>query len=123
MVRFVLMLMGNRCALFRWLLLVSLVVTYGCAAETATPDEPSVDEASIDKASTSAELKALLKRAPKDERVLKKLAKTLAKEPDGLTESLSTLKSLYAAMPKALEDRDLQQIVVRAATTVRDPRR
>jgi hypothetical protein len=78
--------------------------------------EEAVDDEMIDKATTVAELEALRKRAPKSPRLLKKLARTQAAQASGLKDALITVRSLVAASPKAAEDKDILQIVTRAAS-------
>lgn len=86
------------------------------ASAAAPPPAPTLDEALIAKATTVAELRELEKQAPNDPRIQKKLARAYALTPDGLIDALIAAKRLFAADPKALADKEMLQIVMRAAT-------
>lgn len=85
--------------------------------------QSSVSDAEIDRASSVEELQALAKQAPKNTRLLKKLARAQATRPEGLDGALITVRTLFSNDDEALEDKELQQIVTRAASgqpTVQD---
>lgn len=88
----------------------------GPASALIAAPATTLDEALIAKATTVAELRALEKQAPTDPRIQKKLARAHALLPDGLIDALIAAKRLFAADPKTLADKEMLQIVMRAAT-------
>ncbi len=91
----------------------------GGAASTPTKDAPppprTASQEELDRVSTPADLAALAARFPDDARVLTKLARAQAAQPDGLVAALATMRKLFGIDADLMKNAELVAILKRAA--------
>jgi len=80
------------------------------------PPPTTASQAEVDAATTLELLASLTARFPEDPKVLAKLAKAQAADPNGLVAAVATLRKLFSLDEQAVRDVDLQGILKRAAS-------